>query len=407
MLYREMGKTGDKLSILGYGCMRFPKKDRKIDESRTERQIISAIEQGVNYFDTAYVYKGSETVLGKILAKGYRNKVKLATKLPLFMVHSRKGMEAILDTQLQRLQTDHIDYYLMHCLNSKEGWQRLKAIGVEEFLFKAKQAGKINHIGFSYHGDSGQFKAVVDDYPWEFCQIQYNYMDENTQAGLEGLKYAGAKGLGVVIMEPLRGGLLAGKMPPQIQAVWDQAEIKRTPAEWALRWIWNHPEVTVVLSGMNEEAHIEENIRIAGDSYAQSLSASELDSIAMVKELLTGMLRVGCTACGYCLPCPAGVNIPLCFAYYNTKHLFGSRSPQVQYIGMLGGMDGGTPAYSSLCRQCGQCEKHCPQHLPIRRHLKEVAKDMERFYFKPAVSLVQRYYKLRQGLAPGKNKKEL
>lgn len=396
MLYREMGQTGDKLSVLGYGCMRFPRKNGRIDEERTEKQVISAIEQGVNYFDTAYIYPNSESVLGRILAKGCRDKVMIATKMPPIMVHSMKDMVAVLDTQLKRLQTDHIDYYLMHSINGKEGWQRIKQLGVEEFLIKAKQAGKIKHIGFSYHGDKKQFKDIVDDYPWEFCQLQYNYMDENNQAGKEGLLYAASKGLGISIMEPLRGGLLARKMPPQVEALFEQAKEKRTPAEWALRWVWNHPEVSVVLSGMNEETQIEENIRIANSAYPQSLSASELKCINDAKALLTNKLKVGCTGCGYCMPCPAGVNIPMCFAYYNDKYIYNEKSPQISYLGMLAGMDGGTPSYASLCKDCGKCETHCPQSLPIRKHLKDVSRDMESFYFKPAVSLARGYYKIRR-----------
>lgn len=390
-----MGKTGDKVSILGYGCMRFPKKDGKIDEERAEKQVVSAIRQGVNYFDTAYMYPNNETVLGKILAKGYRDKVLIATKLPLPLVHSRKDMDALLDTQLKRLQTDHIDYYLMHSVMSREGWQRMHQLGIEDFLEKAKQAGKIRRIGFSYHGEREQFKAIVDDYPWDFCQIQYNYMDEHYQAGKEGLMYAASKGLGVVIMEPLRGGFLTGKMPEAIQDLWARAEVKRTPAEWALRWVWNHPQVSVVLSGMNEEAHVEENIRIAESAYPQSLSAGESELIDKVKASLGRMMKIGCTGCGYCMPCPAGVNIPMCFSAYNNRQLFGDRMFQMSYVGFTSGVDGGKPSYASLCRDCGKCEKHCPQSLPIRRHLKEVSRDMESFYFKPLVGLVRGYYKVR------------
>jgi uncharacterized protein len=372
LLYREMGQTGDKVSILGYGCMRFPKKNGRIDEERTEKQVISAIGQGVNYFDTAFLYPNSEHVLGRILAKGYRNKVMIATKMPPIMVHSMKDMDSLLDTQLKRLQTDNIDYYLMHSLNSRDGWQRLKQLGVAEFIEKAKQAGKINRIGFSYHGDSNQFKDIIDDYPWDFCQIQYNYIDENTQAGKEGLLYAAAKGLGILIMQPLRGGLLARKMPPEVQDIFAGAAVKRTPAEWALRWIWNHPEVSVVLSGMNEESQIEENIRIANSAYAQSLSAGELKCISDAKELISKKLKVACNACGYCMPCPSGVNIPMCFGYYNDRYLYGKRT--TSYLGMLAGMDGGTPSYASLCSDCGKCEKLCPQSLPVSEHLKGCCK---------------------------------
>jgi predicted aldo/keto reductase-like oxidoreductase len=393
-----MGKTGDKVSILGYGCMRFPRKDKKTDEEQAEKQVISAIEQGVNYFDTAYIYPNSEVTLGKILAKGYRSKVMIATKLPPIMVHSKKDMESVLATQLERLQTDYIDYYLMHAIGSLEGWQRLKQLGVCEFLEKAKQAGKIRHIGFSYHGDKKQFKEIVDDYPWEFCQIQYNYMDESNQAGRDGLEYSAAKGLGVSIMEPLRGGLLAREMPPQVQSVFEQAEVRRSPAEWALRWVWDHPGVSTVLSGMNEELQVEENIRIANSAYPKTLSGSELKCIVDVKGLLANKVKVGCTGCGYCMPCPAGVNIPMCFAYYNDKYVYEEKS--AEYLGMLAGMDGGAPSYASLCKDCGKCEKHCPQNLPIRKHLKEVSKDMESFYFKPVVGLLHSYYTIRRLLKP-------
>jgi predicted aldo/keto reductase-like oxidoreductase len=375
--------------------MRFPKKDGRIDEGRTEKQVISAIDQGVNYFDTAYIYPNSELTLGNILAKGYRDKVLIATKLPLPLIHSSKDMENILVTQLKRLQTDSIDYYLMHSVMTLEGWLRLKRLGVEKFLAKAKVAGKVRRIGFSYHGDKEQFKAIVDDYEWDFCQIQYNYMDESNQAGKEGLLYAASRNLGIVIMEPLRGGSLAAKMPSQIGSIWERAEIKRTPAEWALRWIWNHPGVSVVLSGMNEESHIEENIRMAGSAYPGSLSAGEIKLFDDVKKAYAGMMKVGCTGCGYCMPCPAGVNIPLCFAYYNNKHLFNEKSYQLSYTGFTIGVDSGKPSYASLCRDCGKCEKRCPQSLPIRKHLREVSKDMEPFYFKPVAGLVRAYYKIR------------
>lgn len=398
MLYRTMGKSGDRVSILGYGCMRFPRTNMRIDEDRSTRQVIFAIEQGVNYFDTAYIYPNNETVLGKILAQGYRSRVMIATKMPPIMVHSRKDMASILETQLDRLQTDYIDYYLMHSLNSMEGWERIKKLGVTEFLETAREAGKINRIGFSYHGDKYEFKKIVDDYPWDFCQIQYNYMDEHVQAGIEGLQYAAAKGLGVSVMEPLRGGLLAGKMPADVESLFAQTDGSRTPAEWALRWVWNHPEVSMVLSGMNEEAQIEENVRIAQSALPASMSAREAQTVRKAKELLSRKIKVACTGCGYCLPCPAGVNIPMCFAYFNDKHIYGDKSPRFSYLGMLSGMDGGEPSYASLCSDCGKCEKNCPQGLPVRQHLREVSRGMEGFYFKPAVSLMRSYFALRKRL---------
>lgn len=400
MLYRKMGKTGDKVSVLGYGCMRFPKKNMGIDEARTERQLISAIERGVNYFDTAYLYNAgkSESVLGDVLAKGYRNKVLIATKIPLPLVNSMKDMETILETQLKRLKTDRIDYYLMHSIMTKDGWTRIKQLGVASFLEKAKKAGKIRRIGFSYHGDRFQFNDIIDDYPWDFCQIQFNYLDEHFQAGVEGLRYAASKGLGVVVMEPLRGGLLVGKMPPELNAIWERALVKRTPAEWALRWVWNHPEVSIVLSGMNEESHIDENIRVAENAYPNSLSAEDLAIVGDVRDALSGMLKIGCTGCGYCMPCPSGVNIPMCFSFYNSRYLFRDPIFRLTYLGLTCGVDGGQSSYASLCRNCGQCESRCPQHLPIRNHLKTVAGEMERFYFRPAVSAVKGYYRLRRML---------
>lgn len=398
MQYREMGKTGDRVSVLGYGCMRFPRANGKIDEESVRRQIVSAIEKGVNYFDTAYVYPNSETVLGNILADGYRDKVLIATKMPTPLIHSGKDMETTFETQLKRLKTDHIDYYLIHALYGKAGWMRLKALGVTEFLKKLKKKGRIRRIGFSYHGEVQDFKAIIDDYPWDFCQIQYNYMDENHQAGREGLIYAASKGLGVIVMEPLRGGLLAGKMLPRMAENWKNAGMEGTPAEWALRWVWNHPEVSVVLSGMNHEDQVEENIRVAETAFPNALSASELQCIEKVRSALRKEIKVGCTGCSYCMPCPTGVNIPGCFSHYNDKAIYGKKSGGLEYMAALSGVDGGKRSYASLCKNCGKCEQHCPQNLPIRKYLKEVSKEMEPIYFKPLVGVVGGYYKIRSAL---------
>jgi uncharacterized protein len=397
MLYREVKKTGDKLSVLGYGCLRYPKRNGKIDEERTERQIIQAIEKGVNYFDTAYVYHGgkSESILGKTLAKGYRDKVKIATKIPPYLAHSLKDMENLLNKQLERLCTDYIDYYLIHALNDMEGWERLKKIGVLEFIEKSKKEGKIINFGFSYHGDKENFKKLVDAYSWDFCQIQYNYIDEYVQAGREGLEYAASKGLGVIVMEPLRGGSLVGRMPKEIQSIWDKAHIKRSTAEWAFRWLWNDPRITVVLSGMNEEEHIDENIRIASETNPNSLTEEELKLYEKVKQEFNRLMKVGCTGCGYCIPCPAGVDIPLCFNYYNTKHLFGKKHTDFQYMAFTGGISGGKPSNASLCIGCGKCEKACPQHIEIRQQLKELAKDMEHPVAKPVLWILRKYLALR------------
>lgn len=391
MLYREMGRTGDKVSILGFGCMRFQEVNGKIDETLAESQILQAIDSGVNYFDTAYVYHGgkSESLLGKVLSQGLREKVKIATKLPIYMIHSQEDMDEIFKTQLKRLQTDRIDYYLLHMLTDFASWQKLKSLGILDFLEKAKREGKIINAGFSYHGDREDFKLIVDDYNWDMCQIQYNYLDENYQAGKEGLKYAASKGLGVVVMEPLRGGKLVGRMPAEVEKIFDSAEIKRTPAEWALRWVWNHPEVTMLLSGMNEAAHVSENTRIAGEAYPNSLKLEELAVVYRVKQVYRKLLKIGCTGCRYCMPCPSGVDIPNSLGIYNEKYLFNTRRLKTHYFLITSGLVGGVPSYASLCKECGKCEKVCPQHLPIRSHLKDVAREMQYPAMKQFVWLVQ------------------
>jgi predicted aldo/keto reductase-like oxidoreductase len=378
MLYRTVPKTGDRLSILGFGCMRYPSKGRGIDEERTIKQIRYAIDNGVSYFDTAPVYHmgKSEPILGKALEGGYREKVRIATKLPHWSVETREDMDRILNEQLKTLGTDHIDYYLLHTLN-RTAFRRLDGLGVLEFLDAAKKDGRIRNAGFSFHATNAEFIEIVDAYPWEFCQIQYNYLDEKNQAGTEGLKYAASKGLAVIIMEPLRGGNLAGRVPDSVQRIWDSAPVKRSPAEWALRWVWDHPEVTVVLSGMNEEAHIDENIRVAETALPDSLSAEELDTVNAARDEYNLLMKIGCTGCGYCMPCPFGVDIPGCFAEYNTHHLFPhDRAGRFQYIGRHGGLMGQV-SYAGLCRSCGKCEKVCPQHLPIPTLMKQVSREMD------------------------------
>lgn len=391
MLYREMGKTGDKVSILGFGCMRFRELNGRIDEELTERQLLQAIDSGVNYFDTAYVYHGgkSESFLGKVLSQGLRDKVRIATKLPIYMIHSQKGMDEVLETQLKRLETDRIDYYLLHMLTDFASWEKLKSLGILDFLQKTKRDGKIIHTGFSYHGDRDDFKLIVDDYNWDMCQIQYNYLDENYQAGTEGLRYAASKGMGVVVMEPLRGGKLVGRMPAEVEEIWDGAEIQRTPAEWAFRWVWDHPEVTALLSGMNEVTHIIENTRIAGEAYPNSLQPQELAVVDRVKQVYQKLLKIGCTSCRYCMPCPAGIDIPNCLGIYNDKYLFKANRTKIQYFLITSGLVGGVPSYASLCSGCGKCERVCPQHLPIRRHLKDVARDLQYPAMRQLVWLVQ------------------
>lgn len=304
-------------------------------------------------------------------------------------------MEKILNTQLERLKTDHIDYYLMHNIMTVQAWERLKQLGAEDFLEKSKAAGKIRRVAFSSHGAKEQFKKLIDDYPWDMAQIQYNYLDENNQAGTEGLRYAASKGVGIVVMEPLRGGYLVNKLPEEVRGFFEKAPVIRSPAEWGLRWVWNHPEVSLLLSGMNEESQVEENLRIAGDMTPNSLTEPELKMFANVKAAIAEKVKVPCTGCAYCMPCPAGVDIPGCFSIYNDKYIHKGLNRETSYIIRTSGFDGGSRSFASLCKNCGACEKKCPQGIPIRKHLKEVSKEFEKFYFKPAVGMVQGYMKLR------------
>jgi predicted aldo/keto reductase-like oxidoreductase len=379
MLYRKLGKTGCDVSVLGFGCMRFPivgstsavdlfDPSKPIDETAAGEMIHYAIEHGINYFDTAYPYHGgqSEVFLGKHL-KPYREKVLLATKLPTWLVQDQHDFERFLGEQLTRLDTDYIDLYLLHGLN-RQLWAGMKELGALDFLNKVLADGRIRYAGFSFHDDVKIFKEIVDSYGWAMCQIQYNYFDEYYQAGKEGLKYAASKGAGVVIMEPLRGGKLTDRIPEQIQKLWDSAPVKRTPAEWALRWVWNHREVATALSGMSSMSQLIENIRIAEYAEAGTLSGAELQVVAEVCEAYRNMLQIGCTGCAYCVPCPNGVNIPLNFSLYNDSFMFKDEDLNFMlYNHML------TPEQrASNCAECGECEEHCPQQIKIPEELKKV-----------------------------------
>ncbi|EGY27151.1 aldo/keto reductase family protein [Desulfovibrio sp. A2] len=381
MLYRTMPKNGDTLSALGFGCMRLPMLDGKVDEARAIAQIRSAIDGGVNYVDTAWPYHHgeSEIVLGKALRDGYREKVKVATKLPSWLVQDRADMDRYLNAQLERLGVTCIDYYLVHALDGPL-WDTVHGLGVLEFLDGAKADGRIANAGFSFHGLAEDFRRIIDAYPWVFCQIQYNYLDETYQAGTEGLRYAAGKDIGVIIMEPLRGGNLGLiTAPPAVQAIWDESPVRRTPVEWALRWIWNHPEVTVVLSGMNEEAHIAENLAIAGSARAGSMTPQELELVARVSDKYRELMKVRCTGCGYCMPCPMGVSIPMCFETYNKMHMFGNieEGKFLYALRMSGEIGGEGPGYASQCVACGQCVENCPQHIAIPDVLAELAAELE------------------------------
>ncbi|MDF2567751.1 MAG: putative oxidoreductase of aldo/keto reductase family [Oscillospiraceae bacterium] len=393
-------KNGDELSILGFGCMRFPTKggSGNIDEPRSIAMIRDSIEKGVNYFDTAYIYHNgkSESLLGKALLGGYRERVKIATKLPPFMVHKLENAKKIMETQLKRLQTDYIDYYLLHMLTDKPMFDRLVNMGVLEWLEELKADGVIKNIGFSFHGAKMDFEQIVQAYPWDFCQIQYNYLDENNQATKSGLLLATKLGIPVIVMEPLRGGKLVTHLPKQVYDAFASYEQERSPVEWALRWIWNHPEVNVVLSGMSDEAQIQDNIDIACRSTSNSLTPQELEVFEKVKAIMMEKTKVPCTACGYCMPCPAGVDIPGCFSCYNDKYLIGGKGLRLRmkYMQTLGALSV-KPANASRCVGCGKCESHCPQNIEIRRQLKTVSKEMEGIIYRPLVGIARKFLKIK------------
>lgn len=375
MLYRELGQTGKSVSILGFGTMRLPTlggDDSKVDEEKAAQMIRYAIDHGVNYIDTAYPYHGgmSEFVIGKALQNGYREKVCLATKLPSWLVTSREDMDRYLNEQLERLRTDYIDFYLLHALN-RDFWPLVKKHGVFDFLNSALKDGRIKYTGFSFHDNMDLFKEIVDSYPWNMCQIQYNFMDESFQAGKEGLMYAASKGLGVAIMEPLRGGYLASKVPQEVQKIWDSAETTRSPVEWGLRYLWDYPEISIVLSGMSDLAQVESNVKLAADGFPNSLTEEERKLISKVKEIYRSKTRVNCTGCQYCMPCPSGVNIPENFKYLNNAEMFDKvEEEKLLYSGLEG--------KASNCTECGQCEEKCPQKTPIREMLKEVSRLFEK-----------------------------
>ncbi|MBX4258768.1 aldo/keto reductase [Clostridium estertheticum] len=375
MLYRKFGKTNEMVSALGFGCMRLPilpgGNQSQIDEEKSMKLVRFAIDEGVNYIDTAYPYHGtgmgsggaSEPFVAKVLKDGYREKVKLATKLPSWLIKTREDMDKYLNEQLERLETDSIDFYLVHALNV-DTWATLKTLGISEFLDAAIKDGRIKYAGFSFHDKLPLFKEIVDYYDWSFCQIQYNYLDEDFQAGTEGLKYSSQKGLGITIMEPLRGGKLAANLPKEAIDVFHNADIKRTPVDWALSWVWNHPEVSVILSGMNEMKQIVENIKTASMVKVNSLTDEELKIVTKVKTVIEEKVKVSCTACEYCMPCPAGVNIPKNFTFYNNHFMFDKEENYSLAVP--------NKEKASNCVECGKCETHCPQGISIRAELKNV-----------------------------------
>ncbi len=383
MITRTNPKNNDQLSQLAFGCMRF---DR--DETKTEQQILYAVEHGVNYFDTAYIYPNSEATLGRILAKhNLREKIKLATKVPPYLIRKSTDFDKYFDVQLERLKTDYIDYYLIHFLTDVTTLNKIFDLGFKDWVYQKKQEGKIINIGFSYHGDHTQFSNILDSYDWDFCMIQYNYLDEFNQASVKGLKKAHSMGIPVIIMEPLRGGRLVRNLPVESINAFNSYNEKRSPAEWSFRWLWNHPEITTVLSGMNSLEMVQENIRVANLMNANTMSQEELDIVQAAKDGLLKATRVYCTGCNYCMPCPAGVDIPLCFAQYNELDMHAKPIVQFDYLMRTHKKN------ASKCIECGKCETHCPQKIQIRNELKKVKKEFEGGLYKPASFILRKIIK--------------
>ena len=385
MQYRTDHIGGNSLSILGMGCMRFPREFEK-----TEAMLLEAVKQGVNFFDTAYLYPGSEETLGKILAKhDLREKVFIATKLPLFLCKKASDFDHYFEKQLERLKTDYIDYYLMHMLADDKRWKTLRDLGIEAWIEKKKSEGKIKRAGFSFHGTQPDFMTLLDVYDWEFCLIQYNYSDENYQAGVKGLRKAAEKGLPVFIMEPLLGGKLASGLPGQAAEVFKNADPETSPAGWALKWLWNQPEVTVVFSGMSRMPELEDNLSAAENAFAGMFSDREKEAFEKVRAIFSKSNKINCTGCNYCMPCPQEVNIPGCFSAYNTMATMGRWTATREYFMSVGALSA-KQHFASRCNRCGKCEKVCPQQIEIGNALKEVAGKLEFFWYKPVFSLARK-----------------
>jgi len=386
MQYRY-DRYGNKISVLGFGCMRFTTNAGRIDIDKCEKEIMAAYKAGVNYFDTAYIYPGSEAAIGEVFERNHiRDDIYIATKLPHYLIKSKEGAEKLFQEELRRLRSDHVDYYLMHMLSDDQTWERLKQLGIDKWIEEKKRSGEIRQIGFSYHGNSDTFMKLLDAYDWDFCQIQYNYLDEHSQAGKTGLHYAYNKNIPVIIMEPLRGGRLVNNLPEKATKLFADYEIKRTPAQWAFKWLWNQKEVTCVLSGMNSIAMVEENCQSASESHVGEFSEKEETLLKKVVASINEKMKVGCTGCRYCMPCPMKVDIPGTFAIYNQYHTDSKFNAMREYIMCTALRKDATSA--SNCIECGKCEKHCPQNIEIRKELKNAVKSLENPVYKIAKKII-------------------
>jgi predicted aldo/keto reductase-like oxidoreductase len=392
MQYRIDQKSGNKLSVLGFGAMRFTRNLTGVDLKKAETIILASIEKGVNYFDTAYVYPGCEEALGTILHRNdLRDKVFIATKLPVIQCTSYEDFDLVFNKQLERLKTDHIDYYLIHNLQSVQIWRRLCDLGIEKWIALKKKSGAIGNIGFSFHGAQKEFLKLLNEYKWEFCQIQYNYLNINYQAGELGLKKAAEMGLPVIVMEPLLGGKLVNGLPKKAQQLLQSAKPVRTPATWGLSWLWNQPEVTLVLSGMNEMEQLEENAAIAESSYINMLSEQDHEVVNSVIDIVSSAYKIPCTSCNYCMPCPSGVDIPGSFTAYNTSYAIGYAAGIQQYLTSVNGLRSENNRAPSLCVNCGRCETFCPQKIQIIDSLTKVKQRMEPVWSKPIIFIARKY----------------
>ena len=404
MIYRK-DRSGNELSMLGFGCMRFTRKGNGIDLEKAESEILAAFRAGVNYYDTAYIYPGSEAALGEIFERNQiREKINIATKLPQYMIKSRRDLDKYFDEELSRLRTTYIDYYLMHHLTDLPMWEKLKEIGIAEWIKEKKEAVAIRNIGFSYHGNTDNFQKILNDYDWDFCQIQYNYLDEVSQAGVDGLKAAAAKGIPVVIMEPLRGGKLVNMLPADAKKVMQESGRGWSPAEWAFRWLYNQPEVTVVLSGMNTLQMVEENCRTASEAQPGHLTESDFEVLEKVKKIIREKEKVGCTGCRYCMPCPKGVDIPGIFRCYNAMFTESKSQGRFQFAQTVGLTK--EPAFATQCIRCGKCEQHCPQNIPIREKLKEADKALRPLHYRLAINFVRAFMYKKPVIAQKESRKK-
>ena len=388
MRYRK-DRYGNELSQLGYGCMRFTRKGAGIDYAKAESEVLLAIENGINYFDTAYAYPGSEECLGRILDENHcRDKVNIATKLPQYLMRSMKAIDKTFREELSRLRTDHVDYYLMHMFTDLSEWERLKSYGIEEWIADRKSEGSIRQIGFSYHGDTAMFLQILNAYDWDFCQVQYNYLDETSQAGRAGVEAAEAKGIPVVIMEPLRGGKLVN-LPVKARRELSESGTGYSAAELGLRWLWNQSGVTVILSGMNSREMVEENIRVASDAAPGAFSEADFALTDRIRRIIKEKEKVGCTGCRYCMPCPQGVDIPANFHYYNLMYIEGKKTPvRFEFVRNVGLQK--KPGFATQCVGCGKCEQHCPQHIQIRDMLKQADKELRPLPYRIGVRIARK-----------------